>query len=114
MTQHVMSRRQMLAEGLAALAVARLSYPSVAVGVGGARGATRHGKGTMDLTVQDSRAGLASIVELRITNGTIEVPPFAPGTKDPVVLTAKKTDPRKPTSWSFVTIDMNGRRRRWA
>ena len=114
MVNDLMSRRQMMVDGLAALAVARLTVSSGAFGIGSAKPAAHHGDGTMALTVQDSGAGLASIVDLRITNGTVDVPAFAPGTTAPVVLTARKTDPRQPTSWSFVTIDTEGRSRRWA
>jgi hypothetical protein len=117
MAIQVMSRRQMLAEGagaLLAVAVARRSFRTTSGAVNTTRQSSRHGEERMGITVQEADAGLASITDVRITNGTVELPSFAPGTRGPVLVAARKTDPRKPTSWSFVTVDVNGRRRRWA
>ena len=112
MTHSVVSRRQMLAETAAVVALSRLAP-------GWARPSRPHhppssSGNAMDIVVRDSGAGLASITEVRITNGMVDVPPFTPGTTGPVVVTARKTDPKKPTSWSFVTVDVAGKRKRWA
>jgi len=53
-------------------------------------------------------AGLASITQIQITNGTVSVAPFTPGTTGPVVITATKTDQSATTSWDFVATDILG------
>jgi hypothetical protein len=66
------------------------------------------------VTVQDTGVGLKAIQNIQITNGTVSVPPFAPGTTSPVVVTATKTDQSKVTVWSFDAVDMNGNLRHCA
>jgi hypothetical protein len=53
-------------------------------------------------------AGLASITQVQITNGTVSVAPFTTGTTGPVVVTATKTDQSQTTSWDFVATDVLG------
>jgi len=55
-----------------------------------------------------SSAGLASIGSIQVVNGTVEAAPFTPGTTDPVLVTATKTDQTQPTEWSFVATDVLG------
>jgi len=55
-----------------------------------------------------SAAGLASISDITVVNGTVSVPPFTPGTTAPVVLTATKTDQAQGTTWHFVAHDILG------
>ncbi|MDQ6613251.1 MAG: hypothetical protein M3083_00405 [Actinomycetota bacterium] len=64
-------------------------------------------KATQSVTVQ-SVYGLASITNVAIVNGTVQVPKFTVGTTAPVVVTATKTTAGKPTSWSFDITDVNG------
>jgi hypothetical protein len=60
-----------------------------------------------EVTVQSS-AGLSAINHIKITNGKVVVAPFDQGTTDPVVVTATKTGQKKPTTWSFNAVDING------
>jgi hypothetical protein len=60
-----------------------------------------------DVTVQDVN-GLQSIININITNGTVNVPTFTPGTTSPVVVTATKTDPDLGTFWEFDAVDSLG------
>lgn len=61
-----------------------------------------------EVTVQDPGSGLAGVVNIRIVNGTVNVQPFTPGTRSPVRVTATKTDPSRPTVWSFDVVDVAG------
>ncbi|MDQ1391240.1 MAG: hypothetical protein QOF30_217 [Acidimicrobiaceae bacterium] len=65
---------------------------------------------TQTVTVH-AAAGLASVNNIKIVNGTVNVPAFAVGTTSPVKVTATKTDPTKLTSWSFTITDVNGQTR---
>ena len=60
-----------------------------------------------DVTVGDAN-GLDSIININITNGTVSVPEFTPGTTSPVVVTATKADPAMGTFWEFDTVDSLG------
>ncbi len=62
----------------------------------------------LDLTAQDTGSGLASITVISISNGTVNVPPFTPGTTSPVVVTATKTDQTKPTVFNVDVTDIAG------
>jgi hypothetical protein len=64
--------------------------------------------------VQDPGSGLAGVVNIRIVNGTVNVQPFTPGSRSPVRVTATKTDPTRPTVWSFDVVGMAGNLRHCA
>jgi hypothetical protein len=55
-----------------------------------------------------SAAGLASISDITVVNGTVSVAPFTPGTTAPVRLTATKTNQAQRTTWQFVAHDILG------
>ncbi|MDQ6617834.1 MAG: hypothetical protein M3083_24580 [Actinomycetota bacterium] len=55
--------------------------------------------------------GLAAISNIHVVNGTVKVPAFSQGTTSPVVVTATKTTPGRPTSWSFGISDLKGQTR---
>jgi hypothetical protein len=54
-------------------------------------------------------SGLASISNVAIINGTVNVPNFPRGTTAMVLVVAIKTDPTKATEWSFDATDVAGR-----
>ena len=65
------------------------------------------------VTVQDTGSGLAlaAVTNIQITNGTVAIAPYTAGTTSPVVVTATKTNPAMPTSWSFDLTDVQGNTR---
>ncbi|MDQ6946458.1 MAG: hypothetical protein M3256_09330, partial [Actinomycetota bacterium] len=62
----------------------------------------------LDVSAQDTGSGLQAIINVQITNGTVNVAPFDVGTTSPVVVTASKTDPNLPTAFSFDAVDVAG------
>ncbi len=62
----------------------------------------------LDLTAQDTGSGLASITVVSVSNGTVNVPPFTPGTTSPVVVTATKTNQSSPTVFNVDVTDVAG------
>ncbi len=62
----------------------------------------------LDLTAQDTGSGIATITVVSISNGTVSVPPFTPGTTSPVVITATKTNPSSPTVFNVDVTDVAG------
>ncbi len=62
----------------------------------------------LDLTAQDAGSGIASITVVSVSNGTVDVPDFTPGTTSPVVITATKTDQSKPTVFNVDVTDVDG------
>jgi hypothetical protein len=58
------------------------------------------GHDEMDAQVQDLVSGLKAISNITVTNGTVSVSSFTPGTKAPVIVTAVKTTQGQPTSFS--------------
>jgi hypothetical protein len=60
-----------------------------------------------DVTVKDLD-GIASIFNVNVINGTVNVPAFTPGTTGPVVLTATKTNQSQRTFWEFDVKDSKG------
>ncbi len=65
----------------------------------------------LDLTAQDTGSGIATITVVSISNGTVNVPDFTPGTTSPVVITATKTDQTKPTVFNVDVTDVDGNTR---
>ena len=65
----------------------------------------------MVVTVQDLQSGVYSFSNIQITNGSIAIEPYTPGTTGPVRITATKTDPSMPTVWSFDVTDVAGNTR---
>jgi hypothetical protein len=62
----------------------------------------------LQVTVQDTGSGLASIVVTKSTNSNTVVPPFAPGTTDPVVVTSTKIDQSKRSQLAMTVTDVAG------
>jgi hypothetical protein len=50
------------------------------------------GNSFIEITIQDTQSGLCSILVTKSTNALTVVPPFAPGTTDPVVIRSTKID----------------------
>jgi hypothetical protein len=67
-----------------------------------------------DVTVRDTETGLKAIINVHVTNGTVSIPQFIPGTIAPVVVTASKTDQTLRTTWEFDVEDMAGNRKHCA
>jgi hypothetical protein len=57
-----------------------------------AGGTNGQGQQFIQITVQDTASGLASVQVTESSNATVQVPPFAIGTLAPVVVTATKQD----------------------
>ena len=47
----------------------------------------------VDATVQDTGSGIAEILPLELKNATLSIPPFTPGTQQPLVVQARKVNP---------------------
>jgi hypothetical protein len=62
----------------------------------------------MDVTVSDGSSGLATVTPTLQQNGVVNVPYFQRGTRNPVVVTATKTDQGQLTRWAFVAADVTG------
>ena len=60
-----------------------------------------------DVTVNDAD-GIARIFNVVVSNGSVNVPAFSPGTTGPVVLTATKSNQSQRTVWSFDVEDSFG------
>jgi hypothetical protein len=67
-----------------------------------------HGPPATETVTVRASAGLASITDISIINGTVAQPQFTPGTTDPVHVKATKLNPRRTTVWSFPATDENG------
>ena len=61
-----------------------------------------------DITVRDTGSGLRSITNVQVTNGQVLPFTLTPATTGPLVLTARKTNPARPTRWSFDVADGAG------
>jgi hypothetical protein len=72
---------------------------------------TQSGSDEMDIIIQDTGVGIASISTGHVTNGTVNVPDFIPGTTSPIVVTVVKTNQSSPTSFSLVVTDVAGNTR---
>jgi hypothetical protein len=64
-----------------------------------------------EATVQDTESGLASIVVTKSENATTVVPPFTPGTREPVVVRSTKINDRKRSAFELRVTDMAGNTR---
>jgi hypothetical protein len=76
-----------------------------------ASGTDASGKKFIQVTVQDAgptASGLATIVVTDSTNATTVVPPFVPGTKNPVVVTSTKIKQTKPSTLALHVTDVAG------
>jgi hypothetical protein len=62
----------------------------------------------IQVTIQDSDGGLQSITVTTAVNSTVVIPPFTVGTKNPVVVTATKTDQTKPSRVALRATDLAG------
>jgi len=75
-------------------------------------GAIRHagpgGHDQEDIDVRDLGSGLGSITNVNVTNATISVPAFTPGTASVVTITVTTRTAGQPTTWSFDATDADG------
>ena len=63
----------------------------------------------IQITVQDTASGLASIVATAHGNASVSIPPFTVGTTSPVVVTATKIDQSKGSSVRLKATDVAGK-----
>jgi hypothetical protein len=71
-------------------------------------GTNANGVPFMQIVVQDSDTGLASIVVTYAKNITVDIPAFPFGTKDPVTVTGTAIDPLAHIGLTFIATDLNG------
>lgn len=62
----------------------------------------------VEFTVQDADSGLVSLVVTLSENADTLVPPFIPGSTDPVVVTSTKIDQAQPMRIEFLATDADG------
>jgi len=62
----------------------------------------------VDLRIQDTESGLASIVVTQSNNADTPVPPFTVGTTDPLIVTATKIDQSQPMKVTVQVTDVAG------
>lgn len=60
------------------------------------------------ITVQDDDSGLQSISVFNVTNATVTIPTFSPGTNDPVEVAVEKIDPDEPAAVTLLVVDVAG------
>ena len=58
--------------------------------------------------MQDTNSGLKSIMLLDSTNSSVNIPPFSPGTKDPVNVTATQVDSSQSSQADFQVTNLAG------
>jgi hypothetical protein len=73
-----------------------------------ATGTDASGRKFIEITVEDNESGLASIQVTKSTNANTVVPPFAPGTNDPVVVRSTKIDQSKSSTVELRVTDVAG------
>ncbi|MGH3006864.1 MAG: Ig-like domain-containing protein [Gaiellaceae bacterium] len=66
------------------------------------------GKKFIEVTAEDDESGIASILVTKSTNANTVVPPFTPGTTDPVVVRATKINNSKSSSVELRVTDVAG------
>jgi hypothetical protein len=71
-------------------------------------GTNANGVPYMQIVVQDSDTGLASIVVTYAKNITVDIPAFPFGTKDPVTVTGTAIDPLAHIGLTLIATDLNG------
>ena len=59
-------------------------------------------------SVQDDESGLAAINVIVADNATVNIPPFTPGTNDPVIVEVTQIDPSMETMVRIESFDVNG------
>ncbi|MDQ1421008.1 MAG: hypothetical protein QOJ52_2970 [Acidimicrobiaceae bacterium] len=62
----------------------------------------------LQVTVQDTNSGLASVVVTSVVNAAVNVPTFTAGTANAVVVTATKIDPSQPSSLAMRVTNTAG------
>jgi streptogramin lyase len=93
-------------QGLSVIPTTEKLAPTCSVGAVRRGGAGGHDQ--EDVDVRDLGSGLASITNVKITNGTVSMPAITPGTASTVTVTATKTTQGLSTVWSFDATDADG------
>jgi hypothetical protein len=73
-----------------------------------AEGTDSSGREFVEVTFEDDQSGLLSIEVLESTNATTVVPPFIPGTTDPVIVRSTKIDQSELSMVSLRGTDVFG------
>lgn len=73
-----------------------------------ATGTDSAGKKYIEVTAEDDESGIASILVTKSTNANTVVPPFTPGTTDPVVVRGTKINNSKSSSIELRVTDVAG------
>jgi hypothetical protein len=66
---------------------------------------------SIEITVQDDESGLDRIDVMVANNADVTVPPFTPGTNDPVVVTAEAVNPSAQSEVTLEIFDVAGNHR---
>lgn len=62
----------------------------------------------MDMIVQDAEHGIGKLYCHLMVNATVKMPTFTPGTKEPLVVTVTKVDPKRPAQVELTSCTMDG------
>jgi serine protease len=103
-TQHIGPRPD-LRQAIAQLAIEDNTPPICSITGSGTDGG---GHKFIQISIQDTGSGLASIQTLAATNATVNIPGFTTGTTNPVVVTATKMDNSISSSVSLQASDVAG------
>jgi hypothetical protein len=63
---------------------------------------------TIEVTVQDGESGIAAINVITANNAILTIPPFTPGTNDPVIVTAEKINQSQSATVVLEVVDGAG------
>jgi hypothetical protein len=63
---------------------------------------------TIEVTIQDNESGVAAINVVFSNNAIITIPPFTPGTNDPIIVTAEKIDQTQSATVVLEVVDVAG------
>jgi hypothetical protein len=63
---------------------------------------------TIEVTIQDNESGVAAINVVFSNNANITIPPFTPGTNDPIIVTAEKIDQTQSATVVLEVVDVAG------
>jgi hypothetical protein len=63
---------------------------------------------TIEVTIQDNESGVAAINVVFSNNAIITIPPFTPGTNNPIIVTAEKIDQTQSATVVLEVVDVAG------